>query len=106
MLYFIKRSFTCLTKEIFVPLYRALVGPHREYTIQANCPYLKKDIHHLVRIQLAATRWVKGRDSKPLKKRRIRNDLVLTHKTLYNQTDMEATQLFRFSRTPGLRFLQ
>ncbi len=33
MLYFIKRSFTCLTKKIFVPLYRALVRPHIEYAI-------------------------------------------------------------------------
>ncbi len=31
MLYFIKRSLTCLTKEIFLPLYRALVRPHLEY---------------------------------------------------------------------------
>ncbi len=60
MLYFIKRSFTCLTKEIFLPLNRALVRPHLEYAIQANCPYLKKAIYHLERIQLAATRWVKG----------------------------------------------
>ncbi len=60
MLYFIKRPFTCLTKEIFVPLYSDLVRPHLEYAMQANCPYLKKDIYHLERIQRAATRWVKG----------------------------------------------
>ncbi len=91
MLYFIKRSFTCLTKEIFLPLYRVLMRPHLEYAIQANCPYLKKDIYHLKRIQRASTRWVKGlRDLsyeerlkelklQSLEKRRIRNDLVLTH---------------------------
>ncbi len=28
---------------------------------------------------------------------------VLTHKILYNQIDLEATQLFKFSRKPGLR---
>ncbi len=60
MLYFIQRSFTCLTKEIFVPLYSALVRPHLEYAIRANCPYLKKDIKHLERIQRTATRWMKG----------------------------------------------
>ncbi len=38
----------------------ALVRPHLEYAIQANCPYLKKDINHLERIQRAVTRWVEG----------------------------------------------
>ncbi len=115
MLYFIKRSFTCLTKEIFLPLYRALVRPHLEYAIQANCPYLKKDIYHLERIQRAATRWVKGlRDLsyeerlrelnlQSLEKRRIRNDFVLTPKIMFHQIDLEASKLFKFSRRPGLR---
>ncbi len=60
MLYFIKRSFTCLTKEIFVPLYSVLVRPHLEYTIQASCLYLKKNIHRIERIQRAATTWMNG----------------------------------------------
>ncbi len=38
-------------------------------------------------------------------KRRIRNDLDLTHKIIYNQIDLEASQLFKFSRRPGLRRL-
>ncbi len=110
MLYFIKSSFTSL---IFVPLYCALVRPHPEYAIQANCPYLKKDINHLERIQGAATWWVKGRKGltydfkplnySPLEKRRLRSDLVLTHKILYNHIDLDATQLLKFSRRPGIR---
>ncbi len=115
MLYFMKKSFTCLTKEIFVPLYSALVRPHLEYAMQANCLYLKKDINHLERIQRAATRWVKGLRGltyeerlqalklQALVKRRLRRDMFLTHKILYNHIDLDATQLFKISRRPGVR---
>ncbi len=114
MLHIIKRSFTCLTKEIFLPLYRPLVRPHLQYAIQANCLYLKKDIYYLERIQRAAMRWVKSlrdlsyeerlRELKlqSLEKRRVRNDL-LTHKIMFHQIDLEAYKLFKFSRRPGLK---
>ncbi len=58
--------------------------------------HTKKDINHLERIQRAAIRWVKGLRGlhyeehlkalklQPLEKRRLRNDLVLTHKILNN----------------------
>ncbi len=109
MLYFIKRSFKFLTNEIFLSLCSALVRPHLKYVIQANCPHLKRDINHLERIQWAATRWVKGlrgltyeerlQDLKlqPLGKRRLRNNLVLTHKILHNHIDLDATQLLKLS---------
>ncbi len=82
---------------------------------QAPPPYLKKDTCHLERIQRAATRQVKRlRDLnyeerlkalklQSLEKRRIRNDLVLTRKIIYNEIDLEATQVFKFSRRQGLR---
>ncbi len=38
-----------------------------------------------------------------LDKRRIRDDLVLTHKIIFHQIDLEASKLFKFSRRPGLR---
>ncbi len=38
-----------------------------------------------------------------LEKGRIKNDLVLTHKIIHNQIDLEASPLFKFSRRPGLR---
>ncbi len=112
MLFFIKRSLTCLTNEIFVPLYSALVRPHLEHATQANCPYLKKDINHQGRIQRAATRWMKGLrvltyeerlKLQPLEKIMLRNDSVLTHEILNNHIDLDATQLFKFPRRPGLR---
>ncbi len=38
-----------------------------------------------------------------LEKRRVSNDLVLTHKIMFHQIDLEASKLFKFSRRPGLR---
>ncbi len=52
MLYFLKRSLTCLTEEIFVPLYSVLVRLHLEYAIQANCPYLKNVIEEEEKLAL------------------------------------------------------
>ncbi len=90
MLHFIYLS----NKRDFGPLCSALVRPHLDYAIQANCPYLKKDIKHPERIQRAATGWVKGLRGftyeerfralklQPLRKRRLRNDLALTQKHL------------------------
>ncbi len=75
----------------------------------------KKGIYNLESIQRAVTMWVKGLRGlnneerlkelklQSLEKRRIRNDLVLTHKTIYNQIDFEAAQLFKFSKRPELR---
>ncbi len=115
MFFFIKRSFPCRKREIFVPPYCAFVRPHLGYAIQANCPYLKKDINHLERIQRAAKRWMKGPRGltyedrlqalklQPIGKRRLKNDLVLSHKTHYNHIDLDATQLFKYPRRPGLR---
>ncbi len=34
--------------------------------------------------------------------KRLRNDLVLIIKVIYNQIDLEATQLFKFFRKPEL----
>ncbi len=61
-------------------------------------------MYHLERIQRAAPRWVKGLRNlnyyedrlkelklQSLEKRRVRNDLVLTHKIIYNQTDPEGS---------------
>ncbi len=62
------------------------------------------------RIQRASTRWVKGLKDfnyegrlkalklQSLEKRRVRNDLILTLKIIYTQINLEATQLFKFSK--------
>ncbi len=91
----------------FLPLYSVLARP--------RCQLLTKDINYLKRIQRAVIRWVKSLRSlideerlkdlkqKPLEKRSPKNYLVLNHNILYNQKDLEAIQLFKFSRRPGLR---
>jgi ribonucleases P/MRP protein subunit RPP40 len=40
----IRRSFSYLSKDIALHLYKTLVRPHLEYCKQAWRPYLKKDI--------------------------------------------------------------
>ncbi len=94
--------------NVFVVEESALVRPHLEYAIQANFPCLKKDIYHLGRIRLAATRWakslrglnyedkLKAQKLQSLEKRRIK-------KIIYNHIDLEATQLFKLPRRRGLR---
>ncbi len=104
MLYFRNRSIACLTSGIFVPL-----RPHLECAIQANCPYLKNDIHLLESIQMATTRCLTYEERlqalkpQPQKEWSLRNDLVLTHKILYSHVELDATQLFKFPGRQGIR---
>jgi len=90
----IKRTVTCRRKDIMVRLYKALVRPKLEYCVQAWCPYLKKDINKLEKVQARATRLIK--DCKglsyenrlkvagltTLSERRIRGDLIEVFKIL------------------------
>ena len=47
----ISRAIEIKTKDVIIPLYRALVRPHLEYCIQAWRPFLVKDIEKLERVQ-------------------------------------------------------
>ena len=56
----IKRNINFKSKDVIVKLYKALVRPKLEYCIQAWCPYLKKDIDILERVQKRATKMLEG----------------------------------------------
>ena len=113
----IRRTIECKSKDTVVRLYKALVRPRLEYCIQAWCPYLKKDIAILERVQKRATKMISGlRKVKysdrleqcnlmPLDKRRTRGDLIQTFKVLKGIDKVDYNKFFRLntvSRTRGL----
>lgn len=59
MLGLIKRTFTCLNKDIFLPLYKSLIRPQLEYATTIWYPRFRKDIISIENVQRRATRVVK-----------------------------------------------
>ena len=47
----ISRSIETKTKDVVIPLYRALVRPHLEYCVQVWRPFLIKDIEKLEKVK-------------------------------------------------------
>ena len=56
----IKRGFKNKTRDVMLPLYKAMVRPHLDYCIQAWRPYLRKDIDRLEKVQRRATKMMEG----------------------------------------------
>ena len=54
----LKRTFSCMSKELFVFLYKTYVRPHLEYCVQLWSPYYVRDIDNLERVQRRATKLV------------------------------------------------
>ena len=105
---FIARNFEYKSKNIILPLYKTLVRPHLEYAVQFWCPYLKKDIEKIERIQRRATKLIpelKGKsyeqrlrelDIHSLETRRLRGKLIEVFKILNTFDNIDYRQFFRF----------
>lgn len=116
MLGCIGRGITSRKREVIIPLYKTLVRPHLEYSVQFWRPYLRKDIDRVEKVQRRATKMVHGLHHKSyedrlkelnmysLEERRERGDMIETYKYLTGRNRVQENTIFkrkRCSRTRG-----
>ena len=111
----ISRVFTCKSKEIMLPIYKSMVRPILEYGVQAWCPFLKKDIILLEKVQRRFTRMIpeirhlsynqrlKKLNLTTLEMRRFRGDLIESFKIIKDIEKIDKNLLFTFSKIDQTR---
>jgi hypothetical protein len=115
----IRRHIKSRKKNIILKLYKTLVRPKLEYCVQAWCPYLKKDIDNIERVQHRVTKIIgeyaglsyNDRLDRAglitLEKRRLRGDLIQVFKLIKGIDKMDYNKFFQLvdnTRTRGHRF--
>ena len=115
----IRRHIKSRKQNIIIKLYKTLVRPKLEYCVQAWCPYLRKDIDNIERVQHRATKLIgecAGLSYKDrlhrvglttLEKRRLRGDLLQVFKLIKGIDNIDYNKFFQLvdnSRTRGHRF--
>ena len=92
----------------FVKLYKQDVRVHLEYCVQVWCPWLKKDVELLEKVQKRAVRCIQGLhgsyeeklrqiDLPTLVDRRQRGDMIQTFKIVNQIDDVDPSTWFQFS---------
>ena len=119
MLGLIKRTFTYMDKEMFLPLFKTLIRPHLEYATVVWSPFLKKDIFLIENVQRRATKIVKTISNlsyeerlkhlglPTLKYRWDRNDVIQVYKIMNGIDKLDVNTFFKMStdsRTRGHNF--
>ena len=103
----IRRHFKTIDAEEFHILYASYIRPHMEYCVQVWSPYLRKDIECLERVQMSATKIVKGLRKMEYEERfrrlkmttledRLRGDMIETWKILNGREDIDSSQFFKW----------
>jgi len=79
----IKRTFTVRDKSIVLQLYKSLVRPHLEYSVQAWRPHFRKDIDLLEGVQRRTTKLITA----------IKDEIHEDRLRLVNLTTLETSKL-------------
>ena len=100
----ILRNITFKSKSILVPLFKTLIRPILEYGNSVWCPYLKRDIDDIERVQRHFTKRIhcvknleyedrlRALQLPSLEFRRIRGDLIEAYKILKGKYDTKTTK--------------
>ena len=102
----IKRSFIVRDKDVILQLYKSLVRPHLEYSIQAWRPHFQKDIDLIEGVQRRATKLDSDLKDKSYENRlrilnlktletiRLRGDLIEVYKIFKGFDNLDPTVFF------------
>ena len=115
MLGIVKRTFRHIDKDVFLPLYKALVRPHLEYGTTVWSPLLMRNKRILEQVQCRATKLIPGLGHLPYPERliylglptleyqRLRADMVQTYKLTHGLEKVAHDRFFTLDNTTRTR---